>query len=141
MAASSSSDVLPYTDDDASIRLAMALQAEADEELVREMMMEQEQPRPTAAPHDGPTALPRNGPLPGEKLRGPAHSAIQHLGRKTAKKLEAHFMKSGKQLTLAELLRLFRGPQWEEVLMLIDPGQRERIEAELVSADLDYPGS
>ena len=37
-------------------------------------------------------------------------------------------------------MKIFRSEQREEMLMLVDPGQRQRIEAELVAASLDFPG-
>ena len=80
----------------------------------------------------------RSGRLPGEILAGPAHKAVQHLGRGTCKKLEGHF-KCKEAMSLRELLRLFGGPKREELLMLIDAGQRQRVEAELVALSLDFP--
>ena len=80
------------------------------------------------------------GPLPGERLAGPAHKSVHHLGKGTASKLQKHFLKAqGGPLTLAELLRIFRWPKREELLGLIDAGQRQRVEAELVALALDFP--
>ena len=61
------------------------------------------------------------------------------MGRNTAKKIEARFCKGGQTLTLATLLMLFRSDQREEVLMLVDSGQRQRVEAELIALTLDFP--
>ena len=68
----------------------------------------------------------------------PAHKACQHLGRNTCKKIESHFLKSNQSLTLAALLQLFSSAKREELLMMVDAGQRQRVEAELVALALDF---
>ena len=142
MAASSSNT----EDDDPSLALALALQAEDDAALARNLMHEEEENRRRQRQQQqtvqSTSAAAATGPLPGERLAGAAHKSISHLGKNTCKKLAAHFLKGGQTtLSLAELLRLFRGPQREELLMLCDAGQRQRIEAELVAADLDFPAA
>ena len=136
--------------DEASLALALALQAEEDEAasaaLARRLHDEAAAPRsgePTTAAwaDTGPSPSARTGPLPGERLAGAAHKSIQHLGKATCKKLEAHFLTSRQTLTLAELLRLYRGPRRDELMSYIDSGQRERVTAELIAADLDFPSS
>ena len=126
---------------DPSLALALALQAEDDEALARTLMAEEEererQHRERQAAQ--PTHQQQRGPLPGERLSMAAHKSIQHLGKATCKKLEAHFLKKQQTLTLEELLKIFRSERREEMLMLVDPGQRQRIEAELVAATLDFP--
>ena len=139
MAASSSEDLDP------SLALALALQAEDDAAIARNLMHEEEESlrrRQQQSVPPQPAGAAADGPLPGERLAGAAHKTINHLGKNTCKKLALHFRKGGQTtLTLAELLRLFRGPQRDELLMLCDAGQRQRIEAELVAADLDFPAA
>ena len=148
--AGSSCDSVPREEEDPSLALALALQAEEDERLALELMREDEvaarpkqpqQPQQPAGQHlQQQQQQPHQpGRLPGEILAGAAHKAVQHLGRGTAKKLEAHFLKGQMALSLAELLRIFRGDRREELLMLIDAGQRSRVEAELVALSLDFP--
>ena len=143
MAAGSSSNDFGGHDDDRSMALALALQAEDDEALARTLMLEEEERerehRQRQAGQQQQQQQQQRGPLPGERLAGAAHKSIQHLGKSTCKKIEAHFLKKQQTLTLAELLRIFRSERREEMLTLVDPGQRQRIEAELVAASLDFP--
>ena len=147
MAAGSSSNDFGGHDhaDDRSLALALALQAEDDEALARTLMLEEEErerehrQRQAGQQQQQQQQQQQRGPLPGERLDGAAHKSIQHLGKATCKKLEAHFLKKQQTLTLAELLRIFRSERREEMLTLVDPGQRQRIEAELVAASLDFP--
>ena len=144
MAAGSSSNDFGGHDDDRSMALALALQAEDDEALARTLMLaeeerEREHRQRQAGQQQQQQQQQQRGPLPGERLAGAAHKSIQHLGKATCKKLEAHFLKKQQTLTLAELLRIFRSERREEMLTLVDPGQRQRIEAELVAASLDFP--
>ena len=125
--------------DDPSMALARQLQEEEDAILA--LSLQDAEPPPAARSRPpGAAASPATasrGRLPGEVLAGTAHKAIQHLGKGTAKKLEAHFKRQ--PLTLRETLELFNGPRREELLMLIDAGQRQRVEAELVALSLDFP--
>lgn len=89
-----------------------------------------------AAAHD--TNAPPRGKLPGELLAGPAYKAVAHLGRGTAKRMEAHFNLRG-QLSLDALLDLYAGPRRSDCLSLVDAGQRQRVEAELIALTLDFP--
>ena len=157
MAGSSSDPIgLRHDDeDDPSIALALALQAEEDERMAMELLQEEEaasRQQPPRTSSSSSTARGQQqqqqqyqqvasstGRLPGERLAGAAHKTVQHLGRGTAKKIESHFLKGQAILTLAELLRIFRGDRREEMLMLIDAGQRSRVEAELVALTLDFP--
>ena len=144
MAAGSSSNDFGGHDDDRSMALALALQAEDDEALARTLMLEEEERerehrQRQAGQQQQQQQQQQRGPLPGERLAGAAHKSIQHLGKSTCKKIEAHFLKKQQTLTLAELLRIFRSERREEMLTLVDPGQRQRIEAELVAASLDFP--
>ena len=144
MAAGSSSNDFGGHDDDRSMALALALQAEDDEALARTLMLEEEERerehrQRQAGQQQQQQQQQQRGPLPGERLAGAAHKSIQHLGKATCKKIEAHFLKKQQTLTLAELLRIFRSERREEMLTLVDPGQRQRIEAELVAASLDFP--
>ena len=144
MAAGSSSNDFGGHDDDRSMALALALQAEDDEALAKTLMLEEEERerehrQRQAGQQQQQQQQQQRGPLPGERLAGAAHKSIQHLGKATCKKIEAHFLKKQQTLTLAELLRIFRSERREEMLTLVDPGQRQRIEAELVAASLDFP--
>lgn len=133
--------------DDPSLALALALQSADDAELARQMMADEEERerqhrrgQQVAAPATA-SQQQHHGPLPGERLAAAAHKSIQHLGKNTCKKLESHFLKNKQTMTLAELLKIFRSARREEMLMLVDAGQRQRIEAELVAADLDFPAA
>ena len=44
-------------------------------------------------------------------------------------------------MSLRELLAIFSGPCREEMLMLIDPGQRGHVETEFVALASDVPSS
>ena len=96
-------------------------------------LMESEPPPPPPAI----TTAASTAPL----LTSAAHKSVQHLGKGTAKRIEEKYLKKQQLLTLQELLRLFNGPQREELLMMVDAGQRERVEAELVALALDFPPS
>ena len=63
---------------------------------------------------------------------------MQHLGRGTCKKIEAHLHRK-EALSLRALLQLFNSERRDEVLMLVDIGQRVRVEAELCALSLDFP--
>ena len=67
-------------------------------------------------------------------LGSPSHKAITCLGRNTALKINARF---GIGPTLRELLKLVEGPRRAEVLALIDPGSRDRVDAELTALRID----
>ena len=139
MAGSSSDPIgadVHHPEDDASLALALRLQEAEDAALALSLQESEDAAQPPPQPAATPSARAASGAarLPGELLGGPAHKAVQHLGRGTAKKLEAHFKTS---LSLRELLRLFHGARREELLMLIDAGQRDRVEAELVALALD----
>jgi hypothetical protein len=136
MAGSSSQ---PFYDDgepdDPSLALALRLQQEEDEALALALQEEEAAVPPPSARRPPPSPQQR---APGVVLDAPAHKAVQHLGRGTCKKLETHFKLKG-GLTLRELLRLFAGDRREEMMMLIDAGQRQRVEAELVAQAIDHP--
>jgi hypothetical protein len=118
------------------LALARQLQEEEDAALALALQQDDRASKPSSS---AAGALQPSGRLPGERLAGPAHSSVHHLGRGTASKLQTHFLKAQQPLTLAELLRIFRGTRREELLGLIDAGQRQRVEAELVALDLDFP--
>ena len=118
-----------------SFALARKLQEEEDAALAAALMAQDAAPVSAGQRQTVTTT----GPLPGERLASAAHKSCQHMGRNTAKKIEARFCKGGQTLTLATLLMLFRSDQREEVLMLVDSGQRQRVEAELVALTLDFP--
>ena len=135
--AASSSQSMVHDDDregdvDPSLMLALRLQEEEDV-IVALSLQESE----SVATPSGGTTSSGGGRLPGELLNGRASKAVQHLGKGTVKKLEAHFKKQ--PMSLRELLAIFHGPRREEMLMLIDAGQRARVEAELVALALDFP--
>ena len=140
--AGSSSDpigggVRHHESDDPSLALALRLQEEEDAALALSLQEADLSAAASPQPQPAMVATPDRGRLPGELLVGPAHKAVQHLGRGTAKKIEVHMKQQ--PLTLRDLLRLFNGPRREELLGLVDAGQRQRVEAELVALSLDFP--
>ena len=131
MAGSSTSTV----DEEASLALARQLQEEDDAAMAAQLTADEERSMVVAQqlPRDRPQAAARAPP----HLASPAHKVCQHLGRQTCKKIAAHFVNQT-TLTLEDLLRIFRSKRREELLMMVDAGQRERVEAEIVALDLDF---
>ena len=132
--AASSSQSMVHDDDregDVDPSLMLALRLQEEEDVILALSLQESE---SVATPSGGTTSSGGCRLPGELLNDRASKAVQHLGKGTVKKLEAHFKTS---LSLRELLRLFHGARREELLMLIDAGQRDRVEAELVALALD----
>ena len=139
--AGSSSDPLGtevhHPEDDPSLALAIALQQDEDAALALALQEEEAAPRAAAASAASATAASSSSAgRPGVTLAWPAHRAVQHLGRGTCKKIAA--LNRTETLSLRGLLKLFNGPRQHEVLMLVDSGQRQRVEAELVALAHDF---
>ena len=139
--AGSSSDPLPFMLDELSLALARQLQEEDDAVMAAQLIADDARSATAAKEQRGQpsslTSTPSAGRAP--HLASPAHKVCQHLGRQTCKKISEHFLKQNTPMTLGELLGIFRSSkQRETLLMMVDAGQRERVEAELVALDFDF---
>ena len=122
--------------DDASLELARRLQEEDDAAYAAQLMAKDQRPRRPAAggaPSPSSSGLPRAQPV-SERLAAPAHKAVTHLGRNTAKSIAREFKVD---LTVGKLLELLDTPHRTRVLELIDSGQRDRVEAECHALRID----
>ena len=135
-----SSSSAGWAADDASLDLARRLQEEDDAAYAAQLMAEDQRPRRPAAgggPSSSSGALPRAAPV-SERLAAPAHKAVAHLGRNTAKSIAREFKV---ELTVGKLLQLLDSPQRIRVLELVDVGQRDRVAAECAALRVDLlPG-
>ena len=126
-----------HPEDDPSLALALRLQEEDDAALALSLQEAEHAspppPRPAPRPVPAASAPAPRAPL----LTTPAHKVVQHLGRGTCKKIQEHFKCSS--LSLRDVLQIFNSARREEMLMLVDSGQRQRVEAELIAMAIDFP--
>ena len=125
---------------DASLNLARRLQVEEDAAYAAQLMAEDQRPaRPASSvgPNSSSGHLPRAEPV-SERLAAPAHKAVAHLGRSTAKRIGRELKVD---LTVGKLLQLLGSPHRIHVLEMVDAGQRDRVEAECDALRIDLlPG-
>ena len=137
--AGSSSDPLPFMLDELSLALARQLQEEDDAVMAAQLIADDARSATAAKQQHGQPLMTTLSAGRAPHLASPAHKVCQHLGRQTCKKISEHFLKQNTPMTLGELLGIFRSSkQRETLLMMVDAGQRERVEAELVALDFDF---
>ena len=125
--------------DELSLALARQLQEEDDAVMAAQLIADDARSATAAKQQHSQPLMTTLSAGRAPHLASPAHKVCQHLGRQTCKKISEHFLKQNTPMTLGELLRIFRSSkQREALLMLVDAGQRERVEAELVALDLDF---
>mmetsp|Transcript_31798 Transcript_31798/g.61187 ORF Transcript_31798/g.61187 Transcript_31798/m.61187 type:complete len:167 (-) Transcript_31798:360-860(-) len=119
-----------------SLKLAISLQEEEDAALAAALAAT-DAATPAAGGRRIQTGSPgtaRSGPIPGDRLNSAAHKQVTHLGRQTARKIQARY---GIGPSTRDLLELVSGAKRSEVLAMIDEGQRSCVDAELVALRLD----
>ena len=130
-----------YDDDDddpdlLSLRLARQLQADDDAAFAAQLMQEEEDAAAEVSHAQQSSARAATGPLPGEQLAGAAHKSVKHLGKNTCKAIAKKFS-TPSPLSLRHLLQISTSTRREEMLAMVDAGQRERVAAELIALAID----